>query len=97
MDERPFPAPRADHGGMDYSGALLMAKLGRRIARAGWNGKGMWVALATGVTATVPTEDGRTACVPVDDMLVIHNAQGGTTAWLCSQADALACDWAYLP
>jgi hypothetical protein len=31
---------------MDFGKALLLLKGGRKVARAGWNGKGMWVVLS---------------------------------------------------
>jgi hypothetical protein len=31
---------------MDFSQALIELKAGKRIAREGWNGKGMWLAMS---------------------------------------------------
>jgi hypothetical protein len=36
---------RATGPGMDFGQALAQLKRGRMVARAGWNGKGMWLAL----------------------------------------------------
>lgn len=33
---------------MDFSDALRAVKAGKRARRAGWNGKGMWIALTPG-------------------------------------------------
>lgn len=33
---------------MDFGDALRALKAGQRISRAGWNGKGMWLALSCG-------------------------------------------------
>lgn len=33
---------------MDFGMAVAALKLGKRVARAGWNGKGMWLALVDG-------------------------------------------------
>lgn len=39
--------------GLSFPMAVIAAKAGRRIARAGWNGKAMWVALTPGSTVPV--------------------------------------------
>lgn len=40
---------------MTFGDALIMLKAGHRVARAGWNGKGMWIALSPGGKA-LPAE-----------------------------------------
>jgi hypothetical protein len=45
------PAYRRAEGGdqrLTFGDALHFLKLGRRVARAGWNGKGMWLAYTPG-------------------------------------------------
>lgn len=32
---------------MDFGGAIRALKAGKRVARSGWNGKGMWLSLST--------------------------------------------------
>lgn len=39
---------------MDFSDALRLIKQGKRVAREGWNGKGMWIYLVSG--KAVPIE-----------------------------------------
>ena len=34
---------------MSFGDALVMLKAGHRVSRAGWNGKGMWIVLMTGM------------------------------------------------
>lgn len=72
---------------LDFSQALAAMKYrGKRIARAGWNGKGQWVYLQN--------------CPEGSDHLphaMMHNAQGKRVPWLPSQPDMLADDWAVLP
>lgn len=87
--------------------ALEMLKKGSKIARAGWNGKGMWVTLS-GV-ANINTS------VPAEKLWNPHNAEfarqnGGAAevqpcftmktaqntiqmGWTASQSDMLAEDW----
>ena len=56
---------------------------GDRVRRAGWNTKGMWVALQT------PDENSKMT-LPYVYMMT---AQGQLVPWLCSQSDLLATDW----
>lgn len=58
---------------------------GCRVAREGWNGKGMWIALCDPFfmeagSMTLP-------------YVYVRAAQGGLIPWSCSQADLLATDW----
>lgn len=68
---------------MNFQNALTGLKAGHKVARAEWNGKGMWLALQ------VPDENSKMSLPyvymkTVDDKLV---------PWLCSQTDMLAEDW----
>lgn len=68
---------------LDFGLALVALKRGGKVARAGWNGKGMWLALQTpdeSSKMTLPYIYMKT----VDDKLV---------PWLASQTDMLAEDW----
>jgi hypothetical protein len=56
---------------------------GRRVTRAGWNGKGMWLGLQ------VPDENSKMGLPYV----YMRTAQGPLVPWLCSQTDLLAVDW----
>lgn len=66
--------------GVDYSTALRWVKEGFRIARGGWNGKGMWV-IAEDLDTNTPYLTMRT---------VTGAMQKG---WLPSQPDNFASDW----
>jgi hypothetical protein len=68
---------------MDFSDALRAVKTGNRIARAGWNGPGQWVALQ------VPDENSKMG----RPYLYISPVGGGLVPWLVSQTDLLAEDW----
>lgn len=63
--------------------AIEQMRFGRRVQRAGWNGKGMWVAIQ------VPDADSKMT----EPYVYMVTAQGGIIPWLCSQADLLANDW----
>lgn len=80
---------------MSFGLAIEAAKAGHKIQRAGWNGKGQYVELATRISYV------NAQCV---FMNVEHDAIGnaalafvGTSGvqlgWLASQADMLADDW----
>ena len=68
---------------MDIGQAVAAMRAGRRVARAGWNGKGMWLALQVPDAHSKMTES----------YVYMKTAQGGLIPWLCSQADLLATDW----
>ena len=63
--------------------ALTAMYAGLRVRRAGWNGKGMWIALQLPDANSKMTEP----------YVYMRTAQGGLIPWLCSQADLLAADW----
>ena len=81
--------------GMNFGLALEAAKMGRRIARAGWNGKGQYVEL--GVDFEYCTIDGADGHAHHEDIgsraLVFVGTRGRQVGWLASQADMLANDW----
>jgi hypothetical protein len=68
---------------MQFEAALTKLKRGERVARAGWNGKNMWIALQ------VP--DGNSKMT--SPYVFMKTADGKLVPWLCSQTDMLASDW----
>lgn len=90
---------------MDFSDALRYVKGGFRIARAGWNGKGMYLFLVSGSTFQVSADRPMGKACPelVGQSVDYHahidmkTAQGYVVPWLCSQADMLADDWSVVP
>lgn len=89
---------------MTFGHALEMLKRGHRVARAGWNGKGMWLILVPG-TARCQLRPGtpyaealkQESCeiLPHIDMWTInaHGRRAMLPGWLASQSDMLADDW----
>ena len=81
--------------GMSFGLAIEAAKRGKRIRRAGWNGKGQYVELATCIG--YKNADG--LCVNVEHEAIGNQAlafvgtSGVQLGWLASQADMLADDW----
>lgn len=92
---------------MNFGEAVENLKAGNKVARKGWNGKGMFIYLTTG--SEVPYEHLRGNCkrhlfgrrTPSKEGNVVINAHidmyaaDGTVVigWLASQTDILADDW----
>ncbi len=86
---------------MDFSAALLALKAGKRVARAGWNGKGMFIFLVPGSVFQVNRPpllgiypEGTT--VRYHAHVDMKTADGMVVPWLASQTDLLAEDWEQL-
>ena len=82
--------------GMNFGLALEAAKLGKRIARKGWNGKGQYVELGHDFRYDTHSANGYlTACHRDIEgkALVFVGTRGRQVGWLASQADMLADDW----
>ena len=83
---------------MDFSEALKALKQGQRVARAGWNGKGMFIFVVPGSTFEVNREPllsvmGEGTVVDYHPHIDMKTAQGYIVPWLASQADLFAEDW----
>lgn len=71
---------------------------GKRVARLGWNGKGMWLFLVPGSTFKVNRkpllgifEEGHE--VVYSSHVDMRTATGEIVPWLASQSDIQATDW----
>lgn len=80
---------------MKFGEAIEAAKAGKRIARAGWNGKNQYVEIATCISYT--SVSGEVVNVNHDNIgnkaLAFVGTSGVQIGWLASQADMLADDW----
>lgn len=76
---------------MNFGQALDSLKLGQRVARSGWNGKGMWLRIQTPDANSKMTLPYIYIEYPVG-----HPAypNGSRVPWLASQTDILSEDWA---
>lgn len=75
----------------DFSTALQALKAGKRVARQGWNGKGMWLREAGPyIVQDGPGVDGINTSRKFIEM---RAADGSFVPWLASQTDLLADDW----
>lgn len=99
-------AYRSFGAGITFGDALIMLKQGKRVARAGWNGKGMYLAIQWG--SVIPPENARggvALCLAKEGKQEINilphidmRAADGScvVGWLASQTDMLAEDWVVL-
>lgn len=84
--------------GMPFGLAIEAMKQGKRVARAGWNGQGMFAYLVP--AASYPAQTGvakqffgEGALVPYRAYMALKTAQGDVATWAPSGSDALADDW----
>lgn len=96
--EDSYRAIERDGQALNFGDALHMLKLGKKVARAGWNGKGMFLFIVPGSTFNVsrppllgiyPEGTEINYCPHID----MRTSDGKVVPWLCSQIDALAEDW----
>lgn len=77
--------------GMTFGQAIEAMKQGKKVARRGWNGKGMWLYLASQISGA---ELGIVGNVEVSPCIVMKTAKGDfQPGWLASQPDMLSEDW----
>ena len=87
---------------MDFGQALMALKNGDKVARAGWNGKGMFVFLVPGSNFIVnrpPLLGIYPAGTPIryHAHIDMKTADDQIVPWLASQTDVLAEDWSTVP
>lgn len=86
---------------MDFGEALKALKDGDRVARAGWNGRGMYVVRQEGYPdgIAINANTSRATGIPEGTVcrfrpyLMMKTADGDFVPWVISQTDALADDW----
>lgn len=84
---------------MNFGQAIEALKEGKRVAREGWNGKGMFLFLVAGSNFVVNREPllsimGEGTMVTYRPHIDMKDAEGKVVPWLASQTDMLAEDWA---
>lgn len=77
---------------MTFSEALSNIKNRERVARSGWNGKGMWLILLDPDDYSVEAY-ARFNSDRLLPYIAMRTADGGLVPWLASQTDILADDW----
>jgi hypothetical protein len=92
---------------MNFGQALEELKRGSKVARAGWNGKGMFIYLVRGQTIgmdkltneaskqfNATSDNNRGRCIAINSHIDMKAADGSiVVGWLASQTDMLAEDW----
>ena len=89
--------------GLDFGAAIAALKGGKKVAREGWNGKGMWLWLKFGTTikkewchdpALAEIADINGGEVEAIGTICMKTADNKIlSGWLASQTDMLAEDW----
>ena len=83
---------------LTFGQAIEALKLGKKVRREGWNGKGMWLVFMPPFRVEEPNDrtqaHGITQPFDCGGYVVMWTAQGvWQPGWLASQADMLAEDW----
>lgn len=80
---------------MNFGQALESLKSGKRVARAGWNGKGMWLLFVSAESWGMSVEPYTNTAGVFHRLpwLAMKTADDGLVPWLASQTDILAEDW----
>lgn len=78
---------------MDFSEALKALKAGKRVARKGWNGKGLWVACEP-VSGKITSHEFTSKLS--HSILIIKNVNDTFATWVPSITDLFAEDWEVL-
>lgn len=93
-----FDAAYRETNGMPFGLAVEALKKGAKVARAGWNGKDMFVYLVPAASYPAATQVakehfGADGMVPYNAYMAIKNVDGTISTWAPSGSDALADDW----
>jgi hypothetical protein len=86
-----------------FNEAIKYVKRGLKVARKGWNGKDMWIALFEPTSLVVLTKEGSVCekeytidtdkVFPIQPAVYMKTAEGNFIPWLASQSDLLSDDW----
>lgn len=93
-----FEAAYQSISAMSFGHALVAIKSGKKVSRAGWNGKGMFIFLVAGSTFKV-NRPPLLGIYPEGTEINYHGhidmrtANGQIVPWVASQSDLLADDW----
>ncbi len=84
---------------MNFGDALKACKAGKKIQRAGWNGKDMWLVFVPGSNVTVTAGRPLAEIFPIGQTISYHPhidmkaADGSVFCWNPNQLDMLSDDW----
>ena len=85
----------------DFGFALKHLRAGKKLQRAGWNGKGMFVVLQKGYPDGIPINKNTAEATGIPEgttcqfhpYLMLKTVDNSFVPWLPSQTDILASDW----
>lgn len=80
-------------GPWDFQEALRQLGCGERVARAGWNGKGMWIVMVPHSDWSTCLDDDLPRDVVHAPFIAMKTADNMFVPWLASQTNLLAKDW----
>lgn len=83
---------------LSFGHAIAAMKSGAKVARAGWNGKGMFIyrvpaASYPAQTDVAKAQWGKDGKVPYRAYYAMKTVDGDVAVWTCSQTDMDADDW----
>lgn len=86
---------------MNFGAALELLKAGARVAREGWNGRGMYVVHQKGYPDGIPINSNTAQATGLPEgtvcnfrpYLMMRTVDGEFVPWVASQSDLLAEDW----
>lgn len=86
---------------LNFGQAIEAAKQGKRVARAGWNGQGMFAYIVPAASYPAQTDAakshfGENAMVSYRAYWALKTAQNDIAMWSPSGSDSLAEDWCIL-
>lgn len=91
---------RPTTGGLTFGEAVESMRAGLKVARSGWNGKGMFLYMVGSGRYAPTTPAGREIAnqqtdglVPYRPYIAMLTVQGDVVPWLASQSDILEDDW----
>ena len=91
--EKVFNEAYKKSGEMNFGHALELIKRGEKVARKGWNGKGMFLFIAAGKEFESENLGDKLPEI-INDVICMKTAQNTLCiGWLASQTDMLAEDW----
>ena len=91
-----FDAAYQSLNALSFGHALMVLQDGKKVARSGWNGKGMFLYHVPANSYPAQTEAAKGVfgdTVPYVAYIAMKTAQGNVVPWLASQTDVLANDW----
>jgi len=82
-----------DKENLSFGNAIEKMKLGDKVARKGWNGKGMFLFLICGNSWEFTTDVSGVDEIDTLPFICMKTADNKLVPWLASQTDVIADDW----